>query len=190
MDWWRGGGIRCKEEAFRQSTSSARSFKQIFMATLVTHLGRWLLLAGLIAQGIGGLPLPARAGEEGPDWLPEVVFAPVAVDDIKRGFNLRADTWEGELPVGETKPIKQQFFKGNDYHFYVTTPVAGAAVSLHIYDQDGNLAESRAWKKEDNNTFFAGADIRPSTTGSYYLILKVDRSPDARTPWSMGYAYK
>ena len=132
----------------------------------------------------------AIASEEGPDWLPETVFAPVLDGDLKQGFTLRADTWDGALPVGETKPIRHQFIKGNDYRFYVSTAVAGAVISLHIYDQDGNLVESRAWNKEEKGTFFARADIRPSTTGTYYLILKVDKSPQASTAWDMAYAFK
>ena len=147
----------------------------------------WLLIFG------GSFAMPVSrtlAGEDGPDWLPETVFAPVLTDDLKQGFTLRADTWEGELPVGETKGIRHQFIKGNDYRFYVSTAVPGAAVSLHIYDQDGNLAESRAWNKAENGTFFAGADIRPGTTGTYYLILKIDKSPQVHTAWDMAYAYK
>ena len=148
----------------------------------------WLVVASVFVSF--DLTPASHAGEDGPDWLPEVVFAPVLDGDIKQGFTLRADTWNGDLPTGETKPIRQQFFKGNDYRFYVSTRVPGAAVSLHIYDQDGNLAESRSWKKEEKTTFFAGADIRPKSTASYYLILKVDKSPDARTAWAMAYSYK
>lgn len=142
---------------------------------------------------VAALTAPAyrtHANEDGPDWLPETVFAPVLDGDRRQGFTLRADTWEGSLPVGETKPIRQQFFKGNDYHFYLSTNVPGATVSLHIYDKDGNLAESRSWGKEANAAYFAGADIHPASTGSYYLILKVDKSPESRTAWTMAYAFK
>lgn len=130
------------------------------------------------------------AGEDGSGWLPETVFAPVIDGDRKLGFVLRADTWDGNLPVGETKPIRHQLIKGNDYRFYVSTSVPGAAVSIHIYDQDGNLVEGRSWQKEEHATSFAGADFRPKATGSYYLILKVDKSPEARTAWAMAYAFK
>ncbi len=136
------------------------------------------------------VPRIGSAGEEGPDWLPEIVFASVLSSDLKQGYTLRADTWNGELPTGETKPIRHQFFKGNDYRFYASTRVRGATLSLHIYDQDGNLAETRSWNKEENATFFAGADIRPTATASYYLILKVDKSPESRTAWAMAYSYK
>ena len=154
-------------------------------------LVRSILASALILGGTFAAPVSSTlASEDGPDWLPETVFAPVLGEDRKQGFTLRADTWEGELPVGETKGIRHQFIKGNDYRFYVSTAVPGAAISLHIYDQDGNLAESRVWSKAENGTFFAGADICPGSTGTYYLILKVDKSPQARTVWDMAYAYK
>ena len=158
---------------------------------------RWLRLAqagapcATVFSLLAAMNSPrVSAAEDGPDWLPETVFASVIDGDLKQGFILRADTWDGTLPVGETKPIRHSFIKGNDYRFYISTSVPGAAVSLHIYDQDGNLAESRVWNKENKGAFFAGADLRPSTTGTYYLILKVDKSPQVNTAWDMAYAYK
>ena len=122
--------------------------------------------------------------------MPEEVFATVLEPDVRAGYNLRSDTWNGNLPAGETKPIGHQFFKGNNYHFYLTTDVKGAKVSVHIYDKDGNLAEDRAWQKQENNAFFAGAEIKARTTGSYFLIVRVDESPEKQTSWSMAYTYK
>lgn len=149
----------------------------------------WLPVAVTLALTLPA-SRPSRAGQDGPDWTPEAVFATVIDGDLKQGFTLRADTWNGELPTGETKPIRQQFFRGNDYRFYVSTHVPGAAVSLHIYDQNGNLAENRSWSKEEGTTYFAGANIRPASTASYYLILKVDKSSEPRTAWAMAYSYK
>ena len=150
-----------------------------------------LVLGAAALLGWAGWPRAvASTGEEGSGWLPETVFAPVLGNDRKLGFVLRADTWDGDLPVGETKPIRQQLAKGNDYRFYVSTRVPGAAVSVHIYDQDGNLVEGRSWQKEEHATAFAGADFRPKATGSYYLILKVEKSPEVRTAWAMAYAFK
>ena len=137
------------------------------------------------------MALPRSGAADAPDErLPEEMFADVLGPDMKAGFNLRSDTWSGNLPTGETKPIRHQFSRGNDYHFYVSTDVHGARMSVHIYDQDGNLAEDRAWQRDSNGTSFAGAEIRAKSTGSYYLILKVDASPEKETAWAMAYAYK
>ena len=152
--------------------------------------GLSLWLASLLGLAGWHLPSSLQASEDGPEWVPEAVFASVIGADLKQGYTLRADTWDGTLPVGETKPIRQQLLKGNEYRFYVSTSVPGAAVSVHLYDQDGNLSEKRSWKKEDASASFAGVEFRPSSTGVYYLILKVEKSPETRTAWNMAYAYK
>lgn len=105
---------------------------------------------------------------------------------VKEGFTLREDTWGGDLPVGQQKAISQQLFKGNDYWFTMGTEVKGATLSIHIYDRDGNLVENDAWQKGT----FAGAMIKPKKTGSYFLIVKIEKSPRERTPWGLVYAYR
>ena len=130
-------------------------------------------------------------------------FARATVDDaltfaleamnkyIKTGYTLREDTWGGDLPVGEAKAIPHQLFKGNDYWFTMGTSRKGAKVSIHVYDSDGNLVEeSNAWQKERNDNALAGAEVICKKTGSYFLIVKVEKSPDERTDWGLVYSYK
>lgn len=105
---------------------------------------------------------------------------------IKEGYTIREDTWGGDLPVATAKAISQQLFKGNDYWFTMGTDVKGATISVHIYDRDGNLVEQNAWQRDT----FAGAAIKPTKTGSYFLIVKVEKSPRERTPWGLVYAYR
>ena len=165
------------------------------MPCFLTFL-RPLTLLVAFAMGIGLVcAAPPASPEPAPSDTPperpvEVIFADVVAQDMKAGYNLRSDTWNGNLPQGETKPIPHQFFKGNYYHFYVTTDVKGAKMSVHIYDKDGNLAEDRSWQKPTGNAFFAGAEIQAKSTGSYFLILRVDESPEKETTWAMAYSYK
>ncbi len=105
---------------------------------------------------------------------------------IKEGYTIREDTWGGDLPVATAKAISQQLFKGNDYWFTMGTDVKGATISVHIYDRDGNLVEQSAWQRDN----FAGASIKPTKTGSYFLIVKVEKSSRERTPWGLVYAYR
>ena len=105
---------------------------------------------------------------------------------IKEGYTIREDTWGGDLPVATAKAISQQLFKGNDYWFTMGTDVKGATISVHIYDRDGNLVEQSAWQRDQ----FAGAAIKPTKTGSYFLIVKVEKSSRERTPWGLVYAYR
>lgn len=114
---------------------------------------------------------------------------------VKEGYTLREDTWGGDLPVGQQKAISQQLFKGNEYWFTMGTEVKGAVISIHVYDREGNLVENDAWQKSssgDNKVLgaFAGAMIKPKKTGSYFLIVKVEKSPRERTPWGLVYAYR
>ena len=105
---------------------------------------------------------------------------------IKDGFTLREDTWGGDLPVATAKAISQQLFQGNEYWFTMGTDVKGATISVHIYDREGNLVETDAWQRD----VFAGAYVKPKKTGSYFLIVKIEKSPRERTPWGLVYAYR
>lgn len=113
---------------------------------------------------------------------------------IKDGFTLREDTWGGDLGSGEAKAISHQLFKGNEYWFSLGSDVKDAQLSIHIYDSNGNLVEDKSWqdnpdlKKSDGS--FAGASIKPKHTGTYFLIVKVEKSKEERTPWGLVYAYK
>ena len=135
----------------------------------------------------------ARAGvktstETGP--TPGESYPGVFEPDAKQGYVLRQEGWNGTLPVGDNTPIRQQLFKNNDYRFYVWTDVKGAKMSVHIYDQDGNLIDGRTAEKANGETHFAEVDVRPDATGSYYLIVKVEQSSAKSTAWQMAYAYK
>lgn len=105
---------------------------------------------------------------------------------VKDGFTVREDYWGGDLPVKSTKAIVHQLFKGNEYWFWMGTDQKAAKISVHIYDSAGNLAEDTAWQKPH----FAAAHIVPKKTGSYYLIVEVEKSPDERTYWSLAYGFK
>lgn len=105
---------------------------------------------------------------------------------VKDGFTVREDYWGGDLPVKSTKAIVHQLFKGNEYWFWMGTDQKNAKISVHIYDSAGNLAETQAWQKPH----FAAARVVPKKTGSYYLIVEVESSPDERTYWSLAYGFK
>ena len=141
-----------------------------------------ILLAALVITGTG------RATEVGP--TPGESYPGVFGPDAKLGYILRQEAWNGSLPAGDNTPIRQQLFKNNDYRFYVWTEVQGATVSVHVYDQDGNLVDGRLGERASGSTRFAVVDLKPDATGSYYLIVKVERSPEKSTAWQMAYAYK
>ena len=114
-------------------------------------------------------------------------FALEAADPyVKEGFTVREDYWGGDLAVKATKAIVHQLFKGNEYWFWMGTDTKEAKVSIHIYDSEGNLAEVEAWSKPH----FAAARVVPKKTGSYYLIVEIEKSPADRTTWSLAYGFR
>lgn len=114
-------------------------------------------------------------------------FALEAADPyVKEGFTVREDYWGGDLPVKTTKAIVHQLFKGNEYWFWMGTDQKKAKISVHVYDSEGNLAEVESFQKEQK----AGARVVPKKTGSYYLIVEVEKSPDERTYWSLAYGFR
>ena len=114
-------------------------------------------------------------------------FALEAADPyVKTGFTVREDYWGGDLPVKQQKAIIHQLFKGNEYWFWMGTDAENARISVHIYDSDGNLTEVEHWQKQH----FAAARVVPKTTGSYYLIVEIEKSDQERTHWALAYGFR
>jgi hypothetical protein len=145
----------------------------------------WLLVA--LTCFYMALIVPAVAEES---YNPTAFAAAVAAPDIQQGYVMREETWNGKMPSGETKAIAHQLFKGNEYRFYLGAGSKNTKLSVHVYDQDGNLVESNSWQRENADGSFAGAVVRPSSTGTYFLMLKAEASSGEDTPWNMAYAYK
>jgi len=105
---------------------------------------------------------------------------------VKEGFTVREERWGGDLAAGQPLPIPHQLFKGNEYWFWMGTDSRGATISVHVYDKNGNLVEDEFWQKGQK----AAARIRPKRTGTYYLLVEVEKSTDERTVWSLAYGFR
>src|SRR4051812_44324947 len=105
---------------------------------------------------------------------------------VKDGFQVREDYWGGDLGAPDQKAVKQQLFKGNEYWFWLGTEVEKAKISVHIYDSEGKLVENDSWQKSR----FAAAHVTPQTTGSYFIIVSVEESPEERTHWALVYGFR
>jgi len=105
---------------------------------------------------------------------------------VKEGFTVREDTWAGDLGEGDAKAVLHQLFKGNDYWFWMGTDTEKASISVHVYDTNGKLVETESWQRRN----FAAARISPPRTGSYYVVVKIEKSPADRTHWGLVYGYK
>jgi hypothetical protein len=105
---------------------------------------------------------------------------------VKEGFQVREDYWGGDLASGEKKAVRQQLFKGNEYWFWMGTDVKNAQISVHVYDAEGKLVEQDSWQKGQ----FAAARVTPPSTGSYFIIVSIDSSPEERTHWALVYGFR
>jgi hypothetical protein len=105
---------------------------------------------------------------------------------VKEGFTVREDYWGGDMAVAQAKAITHQLFKGNEYWFWLGTDEKNAKVTVHIYDSDGNLCEVD-FKQKGN---MAMARVIPKRTGTYYLIVEIEKSPKERTHWGMAYGFR
>lgn len=106
---------------------------------------------------------------------------------VKEGFTVREDYWGGDLPVKQPKTIVQQLFKGNEYWFWMGSDVASAKISVRVYDAEGHPAEAEYWK---NKPHMAAARVVPKASGSYYIIVEIEKSHLERTHWSLAYGFR
>ena len=104
----------------------------------------------------------------------------------ERGWIIREDAWGGDLGQGDKKAVTAQLFRGNSYIFFLGTDVEGAKLRVNIYDTAGKLAESRSWQEGK----FAYAEIKPGSTGTYYIVVEVLSSPEERTGWALVYGFR
>ena len=105
---------------------------------------------------------------------------------VKEGFTVREDYWGGDMGVKQAKAITHQLFKGNEYWFWLGTDEKTAKVTIHVYDSDGVLCETD-FKQKGN---MAMAKVIPKRTGTYYLIVEVEKSAKERTHWGMAYGHR
>lgn len=119
-------------------------------------------------------------------------FAYEAALPYHKQYAIRKDAWGGDLGIKERKAVAAQLFKGNDYWFFMGTDVQGALISVHLYDSNGKLAESENWQHVNEKKHFssAGVHIIPTSTGTYFAIVEVLKSPQERTPWALVYGYR
>jgi len=113
-----------------------------------------------------------------------------ALPYYKKGYSIRKDAWGGDLAVWQKKAVSSQLFKGNDYWFLMATDLKGAQLSVHIYDDKGNLVDAEAWQHATQHGYAAGARVSPKATGTYFAIVQILKSPEERTPWALVYGYK
>lgn len=114
-------------------------------------------------------------------------FAYEAADPyVKQGFTVRQDAWGGDLGVKDQQAVTAQLFRGNEYWFWLATDLQGVQMSVHVYDSTGKLVDADNWQKGR----FAAVRVVPKKSGTYYAIVTIQSSPQARTPWALVYGFR
>jgi hypothetical protein len=132
----------------------------------------------------GPNPSPAATAGEIDESLSYALEA--AAPYVKEGFTVREEYWAGDLPVKTSKPIAHQLFKENEYWFWLGTDSADARISVHLYDHNGKLTEAETWQKSHQ----AAARLVAKRSGTYYLIVEVEKSPEEMTNWALAYGFR
>ena len=119
----------------------------------------------------------------------------LAIDGIQsylkgKGFTLREDTWGGELSAGKAKAVSHQLFKGNDYWFCMGSAVAGTTVRVRLYDNEGNAVDTNYWQHEQSDGSYAAAELLCQHTGTYFVVMFAEKTPEERIPWGVVFAYR
>ena len=119
----------------------------------------------------------------------------LAIDGIQnylkgRGFTLREDTWGGELAAGKAKAVSHQLFKGNDYWFCMGSAAAGSTVRVRLYDSEGNAVDTNYWQHEQSDGSYAAAELLCQHTGTYFVVMFAEKTPEERIPWGVVFAYR
>jgi hypothetical protein len=105
----------------------------------------------------------------------------------KQGYVVHEeDEWGGDLGVNESKAISHPLVQGNDYWFCLGTDVNDARVNIHVYNEQGQLVETKAWQ----NGAHAAAEAVNPRTANYYIVVEITASQAERTHWAMVYASK
>src|SRR5207253_1922328 len=105
---------------------------------------------------------------------------------VRDGFTIREEYWGGNVDEAPSKAITHQLIRGNEYWFCAASSVDSGAISVHVYDENGNLAESEYWRR----SHAAGAHVIPRKTAMFYVVVEVEKSVSPQTRWAVIYAFR
>lgn len=110
-----------------------------------------------------------------------------AVPYVEQGFEVREDSWSGEIPSGEPKLVRHQLFRGNEYWFWLGTSFDRCEVLVEIFDSEGNPVGLESFSKGQA----AGVRVLPQKTGTYFLRVTVtSKAEEPLLDWALVYGYR
>ncbi|MEM1444320.1 MAG: hypothetical protein AAGF67_18375, partial [Verrucomicrobiota bacterium] len=88
---------------------------------------------------------------------------------VEQGFEVREDSWSGEVAPEKALLVRHQLFRGNEYWFWAGTSWPGATVKVDIFDIEGNPVSLESFQKDS----YAGARTLPEKTATYLIRVIV-----------------
>ena len=61
---------------------------------------------------------------------------------------------------------------------------------VRLYDGEGNPVHTNYWQHEASDGSYAAAEILCQHTGTYFVVVSLEKAPEARVPWGVVYAYR
>ena len=92
---------------------------------------------------------------------------------VEQGFEVREDSWSGEVEPGKELLIRHQLFRGNEYWFWAGTSWPGASIKVDIFDSEGNSVGLESFGKGST----AGVRTLPQRTATYFIRVVADYDP-------------
>lgn len=84
---------------------------------------------------------------------------------VEQGFEVREDSWSGEVEPGKPLLVRHQLFRGNEYWFWAATSWPEATIQVDIFDSEGNSVGLESFARDS----FAGVRILPQKTATYFI---------------------
>ena len=103
-------------------------------------------------------------------------------------FILRESGWKGTIKPGEARLVQIQFFRRNEYQFWLAMGDRKAEINLNIYDGEGQKVESEEITYDQTNV--VSTRVKPELTGVYYVRISLKTTIEDPQEWSMIYAYR
>lgn len=108
-----------------------------------------------------------------------------AAPRIKQGFNVRSETWSGDLKSGRRKIVRHQLFRGNEYWFWLGSSVPKSGLTVRVYDRKGRPVHVEVSKGD----YWSAARVLAPKTGTYLVVITSAKDAP-KADWSLAYGYR
>ncbi len=110
----------------------------------------------------------------------------IAAPYVEKGFIVRQDYSRGEVKSGQTKQIRAQMFKGNEYWFFLGADIDKVELDLKVLDLKGKSVTAETKKIKGA----IGVRVLPPRTGSYVLVFTLKFTGNDKAAWALATAYR